>query len=293
MSLFLKRFLMRADYQVPMVLKTLRIVETLEDRGDELTLTSIARRSRVAKASAFRILETLHSAGYVEKDPASGHYRMGIKILELGQAVQKNDELRSLGMPCLLALRRQFNESTNLAVLENGEVVYLATVESSSMLRIARGERSRSPIHCTALGKVLAAFTPWETVRAILRAKGMAKRTLHTIVSWNEFKREVEKTRRKGLAYDEEEFEIGGWCVAAPVFDYTGAMVCALSIAAPLTRARGREREMGLAIKAAAAQFSAKLGYQAEGPRRLSSSAALESSWRSPKYRRGQCPRDR
>jgi DNA-binding IclR family transcriptional regulator len=90
----------------------------------------------------------------------------------------------------------------------------------------------------------------------------MQKRTPYTINALSEFRRELEKIRKRGLAYDDEEFETGSWCVAAPVFDYTGAVVCAISISAPLTRAHGRERQMGLAVKAAAAQFSAKLGYK-------------------------------
>jgi DNA-binding IclR family transcriptional regulator len=262
-----ERLFMRPDYQVPMVLKTLRILETFVKLGGGVSLTRIAHHSRVAKASAFRILETLQSAGYVEKEPGTGRYRLGIKILKLGQRVEKNEELRSLGTPFLLALQQKFNESTNLAVLDAGDVLYLATVESSSLLRIARGDQSRAPIYCTALGKALASFTPWEIIRAILRIRGMQTRTPHTISKRAEFRAELGKIRRKGLAYDNEEFEAGSWCVAAPVFDYTGAVVCALSISVPLTRAREHEREMGLAVKAAAAQFSTKLGYEALKPR--------------------------
>jgi IclR family transcriptional regulator, KDG regulon repressor len=262
---------MRSDYHVPMVLKTLRILETLVNQGSKLPLSGIAHESRVAKASTFRILETLHSVGYVEKDQASGRYRLGLKILELGHTVERNSELRSLSTPFLLALQQRFNESTNLAVLENGEVLYLATVESSSLLRIARSEQSRNSLHCTALGKALAAFTPWETVQGILRVKGLPRMTRDTITNRADFKRELQKIRKKGFACDDEELEIGSWCAAAPVFDYTAAAVCAISISAPLSRAHGREREICSAVATVAAQFSAKLGYQEGKPRRVHS----------------------
>ena len=254
--------LMRRDYQVPMVLKTLRILETFVKFQKDLSLARIAMHTKIAKASAFRILETLQSAGYVEKDLENGHYRLGMKILELGSSVDRYAELRNLGAQFLLSLRQRFNESTNLAVLDSGTVLYLAQVESSATLRITQTNGGRAPIHCTALGKALAAYTPWETIEAILRSKGMPSSTPHTITDASEFKKELKGVRKLGLAFDNEELEIASWCVAAPVFDYTGSVTCALSLAAPLARALGNEREMGAAVNATASRLSAKLGYK-------------------------------
>jgi len=252
-------------YQVPMIAKTLAILELLGQSAGEMSLTEIMNSVKVAKASAFRILHTLHSAGYVEKNDGTGNYRLGIKVLQLCHAMDKNTELRNLGLPFLQTLHEQFNESVNLAVLDSGEVLYLATVESTSSLRMARrmGLILES-LHCTALGKAISAYMPWETVESILRLKGMPRRTDETIANRAEFRRELEKIRKKGVAYDEEEFERGAWCVAAPVFDFTGEVVAALSLSAPLSRAAGRQEEITRAVKSATQSFSVKLGFESK-----------------------------
>jgi IclR family KDG regulon transcriptional repressor len=255
---------MKNDYQVPMVIKTLKILQTLAKTGSQMSLTEVVRDSRVAKASAFRILQTLQSAGYLEKDDASGHYRIGIKVLEISHAVEKNVELRSLGASFLIALQQQFNESANLAVLDRGDVLYLATVESTSSLRMARGDLIREPIHCTALGKVMAAYSNWDTIEAILRSKGMQRRTEHTFVSRTGYKKELEKVRHAGVAYEIEEVELGGWCVAAPVVNFSNEVVAALSVAAPISRIAGREKEIAKAVRASAQEFSVRLGFRPE-----------------------------
>jgi DNA-binding IclR family transcriptional regulator len=218
----------------------------------------------VAKASTFRILQTLQSAGYLEKDHASGHYRIGIKVLEICHSVEKNVEVRSLGTSFLIALQQQFNESANLAVLDKGDVHYLATVESTFSLRMARGDLARAPIHCTALGKAMAAYTSWDTIEAIIRSKGMQKKTEHTLANRADYRKELEKVRQTGVAYEVEEVELGGWCVAAPVFDFTNGVVAALSISAPISRIAGREKEMAKAVRKAAQEFSLRLGYMPE-----------------------------
>ncbi|MEW5977467.1 MAG: IclR family transcriptional regulator [Acidobacteriota bacterium] len=247
-------------YQVPMVAKAMGILKLLSDSRNALTLAEISSLSKVAKVSAFRILQTLRSFGYVERSSDGATYRLGIRILDLCHSLDKNAELRELGLPFLVDLRHRFGESANLAVLQDDEVVFVATVESTASLRMAVENNGRQPIHSCALGKAIAAHTPWEVIDNILRVHGMDKLTDRTIVSRTDFKKELEAVRREGVAYDREEYVRGGWCVAAPVFDYRSQVVAALSMSAPLTRARTKEKQMAAAVKSAAQLLSSKLG---------------------------------
>jgi DNA-binding IclR family transcriptional regulator len=251
---------MPAAYQVPMVLKTLRVLEVLAQHHQKLSLTEITRRADVAKASAFRILQTLEGAGYVNKDARSGGYQLSQKVQQLCHAPREHHQLRAHGELALMALQREFNESANLAVLDQGEVLYLATVESTSNLRITISEMARAPIHCTALGKALAAYLPEDSVVSILELKGMPKRTDKTLIDISQFIKELAKVRRTGLAYEMQEFEPGSFCIAAPVIAGKGQVPAAISVSAPLSRLNGRKRKIEAALLKAARQLSKKLG---------------------------------
>lgn len=243
-----------------MVLKTLRVLEILAQQNEEVSLTEITQRADVAKASTFRILQTLEGAGYLNKNARTGGYQLSQKLQQLCLVPRKYDELRVHGGLALLVLRREFNETVNLAVLDQGDVLYLETVESTANLRVAANQMTRQPLNCTALGKALAAYLPEESIESILRLKGMPKKTEKTLCDIRRFKNELAKVRQCGIAYEVEEFEPGSFCIAAPVLDATKRQaLAAISLSAPCSRLNGRKRKMAAALRQVAKQLSEKL----------------------------------
>jgi len=259
----------RRPAQVPVVQAVdhcLELIEALTRNEGSRGVTELGTELGLAKSTVHKLLQTLLRRGYAVQDPTSGRYRLGLKFLELGGVVQGGLSIRTVAHPHLQALMEATNETVQLGVLEGHEVVYADKIECARTIRMYSRVGRRSPLHCTALGKVLLADQPESTLRAVLDAR-LDRYAPRTITTSRALRTELREVREKGYAFDDEEFEEGLRCLAAPARDYTGAVVASLGIAGPAARFEpARRPELIKLLKDAAEAVSRDLGYREVAP---------------------------
>lgn len=247
---------------VQSVERAFRLLELLGSADDFLPISDLARMSELSLGTTHRLLDTLVRLEYVERDPFSRRYTLGSKSLQLRGAVIGHMNLGMQAMPVMKALMQQVNETVHLAVLNDGEIVYIDRIEGLHTQGMYTRIGKRAPAHCTALGKVLLAFQPEAAWREIVARRGLRAFTPHTITTVAALERELAKIRERQFAIDEQEVELGIRCVAAPVRDYSGSVVAAVSISGPTTRILPqRDPELTEAICWASRLISTKLGH--------------------------------
>jgi len=256
----------KSEYSIQTVVNALRVLETFED-NDEQGVTGISRALDLHKNNVFRLLATLQLEGYIEQT-GSGKYRLGTRCFVLGKAYSRaGGDLLRRAVAALAALRRETGETVHLGILRNFEVVHLDGLESPHRLRVGSRVGGVLPAHCTALGKVLLACGPEDSLRAydrnVVAAGGLEARTPATITDGDKLLEHLRGVAVGHLAVDLEECDPGMACVAAPVFDAAGRLVGALSVSGPTLRLTpdGLLGSTASAVASAAERLSAELGY--------------------------------
>jgi IclR family KDG regulon transcriptional repressor len=246
---------------------SLKLVDVLAASDQARGVTELSGELRLAKSTVHRLLQTFVSRNYVVQDPASGRYHLGLKFLELGVLVSSRLSIVMIARPHLQRLMEATNETVHLGLLEGHEVVYADKIECSQTIRMYSRVGRRSPLHCTALGKVLLAAQPEATLRDVLRA-GLAPHTARTLTTARALRAELRQVQAQGYAVDNEEFEDGLRCLAAPVWDHTETVGASMGIAGPAARIHpGRMPELIKLVQEAAAAISTALGYgRVSGP---------------------------
>jgi DNA-binding IclR family transcriptional regulator len=245
--------------------RAFELLDLIATAPDGLTLSELTASSPRSKSTTHRYVATLVSLGVVRRD-GSGRLRPGLKLLELAASLLEDDDLRATAGPVLDDLARSTGETVHLGVPSDGEVVYIAKVESPHSVRLVSRIGARIPLHCSAMGKaLLAALGPAE-LDGLLAAPREA-RTSRTLVTAQALRDEVERIRETGIAVDDEENEAGVRCLGAAVLGPSGEAVGAISVSAPATRmSLERCLELGPLVREASADIGRRLGAPA-GPR--------------------------
>ena len=199
-------------------------------------MQNISKKLDLYPSTTHRILDTLKHWGYVEQEPDNQEYQLGLKVLELGMAKLQQIDLVREATPYLKELVNQCNETAHLGVLEEGDVLYLAKEESSQTIRMCSYVGKRAPLYCTALGKVLLAYLPEGERKKILSRRGLPRLTEKTITDKKELEKELNKVKEQGFALDIGENEKDVRCIAAPIRNYQGKVIAAISISGPAYR---------------------------------------------------------
>jgi DNA-binding IclR family transcriptional regulator len=237
------------------------ILETFTHLGPELGVSEISRALDLKKATAHRLLASLRRRGLVAQDPDTRRYRLGVKLWELGSMATNHVEWIDRVKPYLQQLTDRTGETTHLAVLNDGQVLYVDKVESAHSLRMPSQVGRRLPVHCTGIGKALIAFLPDEVLKGLIARRGMPSFTPNTITDPRRLANELATVRTRGYSIDDEEIEEGLVCIGAPIRDHTAHVVAAISIAGPSSRVRpDRIPEHARAVVETAHAMSATLG---------------------------------
>jgi DNA-binding IclR family transcriptional regulator len=250
---------------VQSVERTLDLLEALAETG-ESGIAQLSARVGLHASTVHRLLSTLIARGYARQNPDSGRYLLGLKALDMARAVKDHLDLRMEAAPILHKLMRESGETTNLSVLDDRQIVYLEQVSSPGwMLRMFVQAGARAPLHSTAAGKVLMAYLPEAELRRLLTAYPLIPYASRTIVDRSVLFAELTEVRGEGYATDYGEQEEGVSCIAAPVRDYGGRVVAAISVSGPGIRITP-ERVSSLVplILEACDQLSTALGYRTE-----------------------------
>jgi IclR family acetate operon transcriptional repressor len=221
---------------VQSITRALAILERLGESDDGLTLKELAREISLPPSSAHRILTTLQRRRFVRFDQATMCWSVGVQAFLVGNAFARSRDLVSLAVPFMRRLMTTTGETVNFFMMDGSEVVCMAQVQSQQMVRAISRPGGGAEMHRSAAGKVILAHMHEHEVLALIERTGMPRYTEHTIVTPAALRIELDKICRRGFSVDNEEFSIGLRCIAAPIYDETGAVHAAISIAGPSSR---------------------------------------------------------
>lgn len=247
---------------VQSVERAMALLMALGQAGRPLSIRELGLQTSLPRPTVYRLLMTLQVGGMVT--PVDGGFIIGSRILWLAGRRLAQAELRAVGRPYLLDLRNQTGETVHMAVLEQGQVVYVDKVESPGPMRMASTIGGIMPAHCTALGKAMLAHLPLDEVLKILNQQGMARRTMQTITEPERLLADLDAIRARGYSIDNVENEEGIRCAGAAVIDHQGRVAGGISVSgAAHTIAMERiRRELGPRVKETAGLISRAMGWQ-------------------------------
>jgi len=238
----------------------LALLEALAATEGGATLTAVAEALALPAPTAHRLLATLEQAGYVQQGPG-GEWLVGVRAFRVGSAFLDHRNLVVHAYPHLKRLMEQSGETTNLAVIDDGEAVFVEQVQCRELMRMSTKLGARAPLHASGVGKAMLAAMPDEAVSAALAKRGLARHTARTLTDRMRLAAELVATRERGYAIDDEEHADGLRCVAAPIWDENGEAWAAISLAGPVSRITpGRLAALGRLVRATADAITLALG---------------------------------
>lgn len=239
-----------------------RILEILARTGSA-GVTDIAAELAVHKSTASRLMSALEARSLVRQDGDRGRYRLGTGVLRLAGATIARLDVVQEARPVCRDLAGRTNETVNLAVLSDGAVLYLDQVAGSTAIQLHNWVGQRVPAHATANGRVLLATLSDDQVTDLVGEDlpGYTPATLRTAA---QLLAELERVRTDGYAVAVDELEVGLTAVAAPVRSLHGDVIASVSVSGPTFRLPAEQRDdLVRQIRAAAAEISARMGWQA------------------------------
>ncbi len=240
--------------------KTLSVLEFIAQNAKGVSLADIVKSVAIPKTTAFRILEILAARDYVTWNQENEKYCIGIKTLEIGITGLIGQDLVDVSIPYLQELSLSVGETSFLAVYNNGDVVYLYKAEGTSSILTTARLGTRRPAYCTALGKVILANLPIEESDRVF-AKKLSKFTEKTVTERIKLYEEFSNTRINGYAIDDEGIEYGLYCLAVPIYNYTGGVIAAISVSGPIKRICENREKIVDELKNVGGSISRRLGY--------------------------------
>ncbi len=212
--------------------RALEVLLCFTSQTPELTMSQISERIGINKSTVHRLLSTLEGKRFVERDPSTGLYRPGLRLLQMASLAMEQNSLRRLAEPFLQDLCHRYRENVNLALLDGADVIYVDVIVGSQRVKLAAVPGQRLPAFCTASGKAILAFLSQDQIKHVLE-RGMPGHTQTTITSPEEFLEDIRQVRKRGFAISEQEFEDGINAVAVPICNQP---IASISIAGPAYR---------------------------------------------------------
>ena len=245
--------------------KLLKMIEYLAGQREPKRLLDISREMGINSSTALRFLTALVENGYAAQDVESSRYYLTCKICGLANQVLQNTDIRTIARPYMMEISSMFGETVCLAVEKDMKVVYIDVIESpNSIIRSMQRIGNIAPMHCTGIGKLLLLNYTEKDIDRLIFKEGLTRFTEHTPASKWELMELLKQVKREGVAYDNEECEIGARCGAAPVYDPSQRGAAGSSVPGPVSRLTDELIEPRLEkFKEITMEISQKLGYRA------------------------------
>jgi IclR family KDG regulon transcriptional repressor len=243
------------------------ILDILGQSSQGISIRELSNKIKLPKGTTHRLLSSLSYFGFARQDPKTRDYFLGFKLVDLGQLLLSQLDLRKEAEPFLRDLAERTRETVHLVFLDRNEIVYIDKVETDqnpSGLRMASRVGLRNPAHSCAVGKVLLSYLSEEELNSIIKEKGLAKRTENTITNPAQLKEHLRNVRAQGYATDDEENEKGIRCTAAPIFDEGGKAIAAISISGPAFRVTKKiiQESLKKEVIETASNISRRIGFR-------------------------------
>ncbi len=257
----------KADHTAPatptiqVIERMFTLIDVLASREEAISLKEISEKTGLHPSTAHRILNDLTLGRFVDR-PEAGSYRLGMRLLELGNMVKGRLNVRDAALEPMRELHKLIQQPVNLSMRQGDEIVYIERAYSErSGMQVVRAIGGRAPLHLTSVGKLFLAADDPVRVRAYASRTGLSGHTRNSITLLPVLERELARVRQYGIARDNEELELGVRCIAAGIYDDQGKLLAGLSISAPADRL---DEEWLPKLQATARQISAALGHKSE-----------------------------
>ncbi len=253
-----------AKPSVQVIERIFMLMNVLAGREEALSLKDISEKTGLHPSTTHRILNDLAIGRYVDR-PQPGTYRLGMRLLELGNLVKGRLNVRDAALAPMRELHRLIQQPVNLSMRQGDEIVYIERAFSErSGMQVVRAIGGRAPLHLTSVGKLFLAADDTVRLRAYASRTGLAGHTRNSITQLPGLERELVRVRQSGTAQDNEELELGVRCMAAGIYDDQAKLVAGLSISAPA----GRLEDSWLPkLQATASEISRTLGFGVDNRR--------------------------
>jgi DNA-binding IclR family transcriptional regulator len=252
----------RSLYRIQVLDRAVSILKAFTFERCELSVSEVGAATGLHKSTAHRILTVLEQNGMIEKNVETVKYHLGIQLFTLGHKAIARLNLRDIARPHLKTLMEETRETVHLALLVDSQIISVEKVEGPHALHMPSRVGRYIPAHSTALGKAVLSCLEVGQVNRIIKNDPFRRFTPNTVRGMQQLIKELEVTRKRGYAIDDEETEVGLRCVAAPIRDCTGEMIYAISVSGPSPRLVPKRIPLvaKLVVKGAAA-ISSKLGF--------------------------------
>lgn len=243
---------------VQVIERMFALIDVLASREEPLSLKEISEKTGLHPSTTHRILNDLATGRFVDR-PEPGSYRLGMRLLELGNLVKGRLSVRDAALTPMRELHKLIQQPVNLSMRQGDEIVYIERAYSErSGMQVVRAIGGRAPLHLTSVGKLFLSVDDAQRVRAYATRTGLSGHTKNSITQLPVLERELSKARQYGIARDNEELELGVRCMAVGIYDDQSKLVAGLSISAPADRLD----ESWLAkLESTANQISSALGF--------------------------------
>ncbi|QJC56767.1 DNA-binding transcriptional repressor YiaJ [Polaromonas vacuolata] len=253
---------LNAKPTVQVIERIFTLLEIMADREEAMTLKEISEKSGLHPSTTHRILNDLAIGRFVDR-PVAGNYRLGMRLLELGNLVKARLNVRDAALLPMRELHRLTQQPVNLSMRQGDEIIYVERAYSErSGMQVVRAIGGRAPLHLTSVGKLFLAFDDPHRLQTYASRTGLPGQTRNSITQLPVLERELSKARQYGIARDNEELEMGVRCMAAGIYDDQNKLIAGLSISAPADRLEEHWLDK---LQATANEISAALGYKSRG----------------------------
>jgi len=249
----------REKTAIQVIERMMNLLDALATRTGSVSLKELAQATKLHPSTAHRILNDMVVGRFVDRGEPPGSYRLGMRLLELGNLVKARLSVREAAIEPMRELHQRTGQTVNLSVRQGDEIIYVERAYSErSGMQVVRAIGGRAPLHLTSSGKLFLAVDDPRLVRAYATRTGLAGHTRNSITDLAKLERELSLVRARAYARDNEELELGVRCIAASVRDDTGRVVAGLSLSAPADRMND---DWATDLIAAAQQISQHLGH--------------------------------
>jgi len=228
-------------------------------------VTELARRTELLPSDVHRILNSLTAYGFIEQNPVNKTYRLGMGLMKIGLTVFQRNELREAARPLMQRLSEEMEATAHMAIFDARELdIFLAEqIDSTGEISFKPRYGATASPHCTALGKAIMANIDHDTAMQLLQKSGLPRVTSHTITQLAQLEEELVRISSQGYGVDLEESAEGACCIGAPIRDWSGSAIAAISVSMPAGRFyRLAEPHLASMVKAAAAELSSAMGHR-------------------------------
>lgn len=227
---------MKEKYSIQSVVRAIDVLELLNAIDKEITISELVEYTGSNRNYVFRLMQTMQSRQFVDINPITGKYKLGLKTFELAQRALKQQEMGKHTRPVLEKIKRECNETSGYSVYKSDFTYFIDGVESDLTVRVVNMVGERFPLHCTAAGKAQIANLGKDELHLWLNSNNLRKYSSNTILDSEQLRAELNKVSVQGYALENEEYEYGVGGIAAPVLNRNNKIIGAIGISIPSCR---------------------------------------------------------